>query len=293
MKQKRSKFQQKIKLTLGFIFYDLRMFHFFNGLAIGLLFYFYSENVYEQQLFEALAGNIRNELPLIKTHAEDSILIRSLRLTNELEKNRMNIFSNAKFEGFKAEYLQPVTFDLMTGQGACGSNAYVLGRLLMEFNYPIRFGQMKVNGIYGGHIILEAWFKGKWVALDPSYNLYFKTRSGDFASFAEVQADWENYKYQAPKNYNMAYDYADIRYANWDKIPVIMPILKGLLSTLLGSEKVASLSLRVFILKKFHFLFWFSLIFYCTFHIIRVYIYRKQIRTWLLNVKNKYYNFSE
>lgn len=265
---------RRVKFFSGEIFRNLKIFYFLNGLAIGILFYFYSEDSYEHQLFKGLASNIIVDLPTDISSKNDSILVRSVRMIHHLEKNRESVFNDVRFHGFKAEYLQPVTFDLMTGKGACGSNAYVLGRLLMEFDFPIRFAQMKVNGIYGGHIVLESFVNNKWVVLDALYDLSFVNHSSQRASFEEVKNNWSYYKSQLPANYNQTYNYEDVQYTNWNKIPIIMPMIKKVMQFFYSSEEVNGMSLRVFVLRKFHFLFRVSLVLFLLLHTIRIYIYR-------------------
>lgn len=269
---------RRLKFITGGIFRNIRIFYFLNGLAVGILFYFYSEDAYEHQLFKALAANVSQKLPADHVAAEDSILVRSLALTHYLEKNRESVFGDFQLHGFKAEYLQPVTFDLMTGKGACGSNAYVLGRLLMEFGYPIRFAQMKVNNLYGGHIILEVFVKGRWQVLDAFYNLRFKNKEGNGVGFSEVKNNWNYYQSQLPKGYNPTYDFEGVRYTNWEKIPVLMPALYKIISFINGKEFADTVSLRAIILRKFHFLFITSLVLFILLHLIRFYIYRREIK---------------
>lgn len=267
---------KKFKYLAGSIFRNSKTFYFLNGLIVGVLFYFYSEDVYERQLFQALAEKVQKDLPPSSNIAEDTVILRSVNLIHHLEANRQAIFSESHFTGFKAQYIQPVSFDLMTGKGYCGSNSYVLGRLLMQMGYPIRFAQMKVGGVYGGHIILETKVRGRWIVLDALYDLHFKNIKGNYASFSEVKNNWKYYVQQLPLNYDSSYRYADVRYTNWDKVPILMPLLRRALVMIYGEEKVSTISLRVFVLRKFHFLFIVSLILYFFLHLIRMYIFRKE-----------------
>ena len=108
----------------------------------------------------------------------------------------------------------------MTTNGACGSYSYILSRLLNELKIPNRIAQMKVNGEYGGHILVEAKTPKGWIVLDGLYDLYFKKMNGELASFKDVQDNWNYFRDQVPANYNHQYRFEGVRYTNWSKIPV-------------------------------------------------------------------------
>ena len=142
----------------------------------------------------------------------------------------------------------------MTANGSCGSYSMILGRLLKELDYPVRFAQMKVGGKFGGHIILETKTKDGWVVLDPLYDLFFMRPDGKLASFADVGAHWDYYSKQVPPGYDYSYNYAGVQYTNWSKIPVVMPATKKVLNWAMGKEKADKISLRNIILSKFEFI---------------------------------------
>jgi hypothetical protein len=227
---------------------------FINGFLLASLLYFYSEDSYEKKLFEALASYVNEESPGTKS-SEETLLLNSLHLTYNLGKNRADIFANKEINSFKASLIHPVTYDLMTTNGACGSYAYILSRLLNELKIPNRIAQMKVDGLYGGHILVEAKTSKGWVVLDASYDLYFKKADGSMASFNDVQNNWAFYSAQVPANYNFRYNYNGVRYTNWDRIPVVMPVIKGVLTLAVGKEIANGFSIRTFALRKFHLLF--------------------------------------
>ena len=234
---------------------------FLNGFLFALLLYFYVEDNYEKNLFQALASYVKSESEM-KAMAEDSMLLKSLHLVNTIERTRSKIFGNQEINAWKADLIQPVTYDLMTGKKACGGFCYVLGRLLRESDVEIRFAQMKVGNEYGKHIVIEAKTSHGWVVLDPSFDVFFKRPDGQLASFVDVQSDWNYYKQQLPAGYDLAYNYGGVRYTNWDKVPVIMPLIKNVMYFTLGKEKTENYSLRNLVLRKFNLLFNVTLFFY-------------------------------
>lgn len=263
-----------LRHALGRLFRNHKVFYFMNGLMIGVLFYFYSESYYEKQLFGAIAANISADLPSTERARQDSIIARSLRITHSLEKNRVAVFGAFNFNGFKAETIQPVTFDLMTGKGACGSNAYVLARLLQEFKIPVRVAQMKVKGFFGGHIVVEARPRQRWIVLDALYELSFSRPDGKLAGFEDIRNDWNYYRLQVPADYDTSYRYEDVQYTNWNKIPILMPAIRQVLVWIKGEEFVRTLSLRVVFLQKFSVLFYATLILYILILLVRIYLFR-------------------
>jgi|RhiMetdeSRZDD1v2_1073273.scaffolds.fasta_scaffold300914_1 transglutaminase superfamily protein len=213
------------------------------------------EDTYEKKLFEAMADYVK-EKSQSNNSTKEELLLQSLHLTNYLGQSRSFIFNNREVRSIESSIIHPVTVDLMTAKGACGSYAYILCRLLKQLEIPTRIAQMKVNGEYGGHILVEAKTSKGWIVLDGSYDLYFKKPDGNLASFADVQANWEYYRSQVPANYDYNYSYEGVRYTNWEKIPVLMPLMKKAFSLFIGKERTEGFSLRTLFLRKFYVLFW-------------------------------------
>jgi hypothetical protein len=139
----------------------------------------------------------------------------------------------------------------LLGEGACGSYSMVLARLLDSYDYPVRIGQMKAKGHFGGHIIVETRIDGNWVVLDPLYDLAFRRPDSSLASFTDLHDRWREYASQLPPEYDTSYRYEAIRYTNWDKIPLLMPATRKLLSFILGERRTANICLRVYLLRAY------------------------------------------
>lgn len=244
---------------------------FVYGFLLASLFYFYVEDSYETQLFKGLADYVKDKSSGEKNN-EDALLLQSLHLTNYLGRSRSFIYSHSEINALKSSLIHPVTYDLQTANGACGSYAYILSRLLNELKIPNRIAQMKVDNIYGGHILLEAKTSKGWVVLDGSYDLFFKKPDGNLASFADVQENWQYYQKQVPSGYNYAYRYDGVRYTNWNKIPIMMPLTKRVISLFLGKQGTDTFSMRTYFVRKFHVLFQVTVFIY--FILISVAIFR-------------------
>jgi len=226
-----------------------------------LILYTYIEDQYEQETFNSLNAYVLKSFEG-RPFNDDTALARCMHLTYSLETMHRKVFSAAAVGGFIAKDIRPVSFDFTTGQGACGSSSLVLGRLLLCMRYPMRFAHMQVDGINGGHQVLEANINDRWVVLDPLYNLYFVRPDGRMASFDDLHNNWAYYKAQVPAGYDMRYRYEGVTYTNWNKIPVVMPAVKTLLNLVVGRSRADAISLRPFFLRKFHFLFIILLIIY-------------------------------
>src|SRR5712675_760621 len=126
---------------------------FLNGFLLASLFYFNMEASYEKELFQAIREDINTRIP--SGDPEDSLVVQVMHVCHNLLANRESVFKGKSFSGFKSNLLEPSSMDLMTARGACGSYALVLARVLQEYDYPVRIAQMKANGIFADHNIVE------------------------------------------------------------------------------------------------------------------------------------------
>lgn len=217
-------------------------------LTIGFL---YLERQHEDALYINIIRATKANHPSAKT---DTAYIRSLMETiNTMMYNRLAIFNNTERLSLKNRLFHSVDADLMYGQGACGGFSNVLSRSLQLSGYKVRIGQMKVNGLFGGHIIVEVFLKQqqRWAVIDPLFLLTFSGKDGNWTGFDEIKNNWEHFSQLVPADYNPAYRYEDVRYANWGKIPVAGKLIYSSLQLLLGKEKAQGISIRPFLLNKY------------------------------------------
>jgi hypothetical protein len=224
-----------------------------NGILFTSMIYFKIESTYESEIFSAISHHIVRDSA--GKNNVDSFFIRAMSITHLFEHNRINVFNSQKIEGLKANLFHPVTMDLITGNGSCGSASAILARTLKSYNFKVRFVQMLVDGKYGGHIVIEVNKFGKWIVMDPLFNLYFKDSSNNFASFEEVSKHFDYYKKQLPPNYPASYKYEAAQYTNWNKIKFIGPITKSALNFTMGKEKADKISLRAYLLRGYNILY--------------------------------------
>src|SRR5882724_2122005 len=242
------------------IFRNLYFLTFLNGFLLATLFYFKMEANYEQELFAAIRSNIDSKINFKDN--QYSIVVKVMHACNGLLSSRSAVFSNQTLDGFKVDLLQPTSIDLMTARGACGSYSMVLARTLENYDFPVRIAQMKAKGIFAAHNIVEVKTEKGWVVLDPLFDIYFIKPDLTLASFLDVKNDWEYYKKQLPPKYDMNYKYEDVRYSNWEKIPVILPAIKRILDLAIGKQKADTISMRTYFLKMYDFYFYLILVLY-------------------------------
>lgn len=210
--------------------------------------YFKAESTYESEIFGAVAHFIVRDS--IGKNNTDTFILRALDIANDFEHNRLDVFTHQEIKGLKANLFHPVTMDLITGNGACGSASAILARILKANAYKVRFAQMKVGEVYGGHIMIEVFRDKHWILLDPLFNLYFKDSTNKFASFKDVQTNFEYYKKQLPTNYPIDYQFADVRYTNWNKIKIVGPIVKKCMDFFMGKKNADEVCIRSYILRN-------------------------------------------
>jgi len=236
-------------LLIKAAFRNLYFLMFLNGFAIASMCYFKMEATYENGLFASIKNTIDARVDANDT--PDSILVKSMSVCHQLMSDRAYTFIDSKADLGPEASIHSTAFDLMTTQGACGSYSQVLARIIKIYHYPVRIAQMKAQGIYGAHNIVEAYNGNNWVVLDPTFDVSFVRPDARLASFADVQNNWTYYSRQVPKDYNPDYRYEDVRYANWTKIPVVFPAIKGVLNLIMGTEKANQVCIRTLFMNTY------------------------------------------
>ena len=203
---------------------------------------------YTEDLFQQLGKHILQEAR-VHHDTEEKTILRAMKTTYELQWNsRKNLFAFQQ-QSFKGKYMRSTDLDLLDVSGSCGSASMVLARTLETMGFPIRIGQMYANGNFGGHILVEVWSNGRWRVLDPLYNQAFIKPDGTLASFKDVQNNFAYYSKQIYPITPKTYRYQDVRYTNWEKIPLLSPITKKLLNFVYGEQRANEICLRKYLIK--------------------------------------------
>lgn len=255
-------------------FKNLYFLCFLNGLLLASLLYFATESKYETELFTIIARQIRNTLPA--NPSKSAFAVKAMATAYELQEKRFVVFANQPVEGIKANFFHPSTVDLMTGNGACGSYSIVLARILKANDMQVRIGQMKVNGVYGGHMFVETKTETGWIVLDPMFDIVFTKNDGTIAGFDELNKNWAAYKTQVPANYPPEYNYEGVRYTNWEKVPGVTTTIKSVLNFFIGREKADHISVRPFLLRIYNKLAWVTFFIWLSVTLYTINIVRKK-----------------
>ena len=233
---------------------NLHFLMFLNGFLLASMLYFLTQTTYEKGLFSSIKSYV--DAGIDKNDSSDSVLVKSMNVINWLLNDRAPAFQKLDHTGPENTIFHSTGVDLMTTSGACGSYSSVLARVLELYHYPVRIAQMEANGSPAAHMIVEAYSNGRWVVLDPTFNIAFVTPDHRLATFDEIHQNWNYYSKQTPTGYNPIYRYENVRYANWTKVPVVMPAIRKFLSLTIGEQNTAHFCIRT------HFLDIFSVYYY-------------------------------
>jgi hypothetical protein len=166
----------------------------------------------------------------------------------------------------------------MYGAGSCGGYSKVLTRSLSLAGYKVRIGQLKVNGYYGGHILMEVYSNEfhKWILVDPLYGVMVTDSSGNPVSYVEAEQQWEDIKHRFPIRYQEAYRYQGIRYTNWDKYGWASRLAKSILTPVVGQEKIEYFSMRPMLLSTYKVYLLFFIALFLVYHSLNFYSFSKK-----------------
>jgi len=234
---------------------------FLNGFMLASLCYFQMERSYENELYSAIKQSINTKMDGDDT--QDSLIVKTMHTCHSLMSDRATVFGNEDMgNGFKMNYLHPTSVDLMTAKGACGAYSVVLARMLKTANFDVRIAQMKAGGIFAAHNVVEVQANKGWAVLDPTYDVYFTKPDHSLADFEDVSRDWNYYRSQVPANYDTNYRYADVRYTNWTKVPLLSKSLKGVLNLCIGRAAADKVSVRTWFMNIYTIYFYVCILMY-------------------------------
>jgi hypothetical protein len=244
---------------------------FTHGVTLTMLMVLMALSNYEDSLYDQI---LENTITPKMSDQRKALLL--LERTHSLLEPRLEIFAGQGYINIRDTLFRSSDIQLLDAKGACGSHAHVLGRLLQRAGIDIRIAQMKCGDTWACHILLDAKIDGEWVVLDALYGLSFENADGSLATFKEVGDDWARFSAQLPNDYDLSYAYEDVRYTNWDKLPVLMPIAKTVLALFLGDE-VETLSVRSYVLNVYQVYFWVAAMMYGCLAIFTLVFMRKRL----------------
>jgi hypothetical protein len=255
--------------------FTLARFFYFNMIVISAIFYLGVEFQHENNTY----FNIINSANRFTHNNTDTAKIKSLVLhVFEMMRDRHKIFRNKEQLSWKQEFFKSVDADLMYGAGSCGGYSKVLTRSLSLSGYKVRIGQLKVQGYYGGHILMEVFSKAfnKWFLVDPLFGVLLTDSLGYPLSYKEAEQRWDEIKNNFPLSYQATYRYQGIRYTNWDKYGWASRLAKSILTPIIGKDNIDSFSLRPLLLSTYKVYFVLCLFLFFLYHSFNFYTFLKK-----------------
>ena len=133
-----------MKLLRGFksIVFNLHFLLFVNGFLLAGYLFFKMQDDYENRLFNSITQRI---ITSKDPGVQELQIKKALSTTYYMLRRRSDIFKNTQTGGFLDDYIHPVSSDIITAEGACGSYSSILCRLLNSMGYTTRFAQMTVS----------------------------------------------------------------------------------------------------------------------------------------------------
>lgn len=207
---------------------------------------FYMDWKLEEEILNYLADHVRSISP---SKDPESIIETALTASNYLEERHSEIFHDKPFQSFKVKLMSTSFAAFNYGGGDCGSYTLFLARLLKNMGYKVKIVQLKVNGVWGGHITLGIENGNKLLLVDPLFNCSFRDSSNHLSDIHTVASNWGYYSKNLPKEYKSEYDYqSGWRYTNWDKFGFIS---RGIYNTgvfIFGKSRMDNLSVHYYYL---------------------------------------------
>jgi hypothetical protein len=228
---------------------------FLSGFFLMMAISFYMDYSFEEEILGNLADHVRSVSP---NQDPETLIITALNVSNYLEARTTEIFQNKDFESLKVKLMSTSFSAYNYGGGACGSYTLFLARLLKNMGFKEKIVQLKVNGVWGGHITLGIESGRKLLLVDPLFKCSFKDSSGHLSDIHLVANNWDKYKQQVPSNYDMAYNYqSGWRFTNWDKFGFLSRSIYKAGVFIFGKTKMDNLSVHYYYLglSKIYFLF--------------------------------------
>ena len=222
-----------------------------------MLFQKYIDYRYEYALYRTMASNN-------KVEGDEAQTFKNLvALTYRIQAARSaNVRGMMGMNPLKGRLFRSGDMQLLDANGACGNFSHVLAEFCQAAGIEVRMVQLRFNGTYGGHNIIEAKVNNNWVVADCLFKTIIYNPDSSFASMTDVQKKPAAFVNQFPPYYPYLSAYKEFRYTNWDKIPLLMPMLKSILTLVKGPEWTNTLSLRVYFLNLHKAQFFFLLLLY-------------------------------
>ncbi len=216
-----------------------RAIFFAHGFLLALLLFHLLAASYEDEIFDMIVSQA-----LTAEMTEEEKALELMDRAHRLIKNRARVL---EWEKLSTSVLRTGVRELLEG-GHCGTFVHVNAELLKRAEMPVRIAQMRCGEVPTCHIILEAKVGDRWILMDPQFNHTYYRPDGIRASIGDVVGNWDAFRSQRPENFPRNFQFEEVRYTNWNKIPVLLPLMQAGLRVI-NPERVEKISLRTYILN--------------------------------------------
>lgn len=228
---------------------------FFFGMALACAVFFGLETQNEHNFLDRVISKIDGNIAMVKdSEREEQFVKEAVHYTYYLLKRRTEIFSATGDEiPLKQRVFHSPIRASIDGYGDCGGYSTFLMALLDRKGYRVRPVQLKVNGVYGGHITVCVNLHGKQVLVDPLYDEVFTDANGHLSDIRQVSSHWAYYQARITNpDYRPEYEYSQgYRFSNWDKLGFVTKGIYSGLRWVGGKQWAESLSVHQYIMDTY------------------------------------------
>ncbi len=128
-------------------------------------------------------------------------------------------------------------------RGPCGSKSRLVKAILKAGGDAVRLRLLLDDEGTSVHTVVEVRDGDRWILADPTYGIVYHLRDGRGATAEDLGADTALFRAHVDTipGYGAGYDYDAHTLLNWEKVPILLPAIRDLLTRVMGAERVAEI----------------------------------------------------
>ncbi len=202
---------------------------------------------FEEEILDALARHVK---ATCSQQDPEDLIICAMNTAAFVEERNSEVLGKANFNSLKVKLMSSSFVAYNYNGGACGGYTLFLARLLKKIGFKEKVVQLKVNGIWGGHMALGIEKQNKLLLIDPFFNYAFKDSTGHLCDINEIAKNWHTFhSNHLPQGYDKKFNYqSGWRFTNWDKFGFVSRSFYYTGIFIWGRSKMDNLSMRYWLL---------------------------------------------